>query len=217
MCCWLFFNIEGNTAMMLPHVGTNCPLAYGNYLEADTTRGITLDTNMLGRIYYDRGEARQGLASATYQTGEPRYIMVVKNASGGTLARNMAVAFATAATGDFFANITGLGSANGRIAGFVEDGYLNTVPNGAYFRLVVEGLHYAQYYGLSDSQVATVPGEPLVCAGSGKVYGQDVAVAAGSATFGQTNGVLGYAWEVTANDSTSYDVYKKIMVKTYFM
>lgn len=200
--------------MIFPHVATNCPLQLGDWWTADTNRGITLDTTALGSTYFSKGD---GGVTGSYKTSEPRTIMIVKNASGTTLARNMAVKFAVAATGDFQKNVSALAGANERVAGFVEDGYTAGVPDGAYFRLVIEGYHYAQYFGSSDSQVATVPGEPLVCAGSGKVYGQDVAVAAGSATFGQTNGVCGFAAEVTANDSTSYDVYKKIYVKAYYV
>lgn len=200
--------------MILPFVATNCPLQLGDWWSADTTRGITLDSTALGRIYFSKGD---GGVSGSYKTNTERLIMIVKNASGTTLARNMAVKFAVAATGDFMQDISGLAGANERVAGIVEDGYTAGVPDGAYFRLVIEGEHYAQYHGSSDSQVATVPGEPLVCAGSGKVYGQDVAVAAGSATFGQVNGVLGFAAEVTLNDATSYDVYKKIYVKAYYI
>lgn len=200
--------------MILPFVATNCPLQLGDWWTADSTRGITLDSTALGRIYFSKGD---GGISGSYKTATERLIMIVKNASSSTLARNMAVKFAVAATGDFMQDISGLAGANERVAGFVEDGYTAGVPDGAYFRLVIEGEHYAQYFGSTDTQVATVPGEPLVCAGSGKVFGQDAAVAAGAATFGQVNGVCGFAAEVTVNDATAWDVYKKIYVKAYYI
>jgi hypothetical protein len=197
--------------MLTPHFAV-CPLAQGDYELADTTRGIELDTNKLGHVYYDVGN----ISSTTgYRTNKPRWIRLVKNTSGGTLTRNLAVTFGITA-GDFRKNIDALGDANDKIAGFVEDGYTAGVPANAIFRIVIEGVHYAKYHGSTDTQVATVPGEPLVCAGSGKVFGQDVAVAAGAATFGQTNGVCGFAEEVTVNDATAWDIHKLIYVYSLY-
>ena len=98
-----------------------------------------------------------------------------------------------------------LAAANEQVAGFVEDGYTTDVPNGAIFRMVVWGRHYVKLHGSSDSQLDMSPNNVLVSAGSGKVYGQDAAVAAGSATFGQTNGTCGLILVTTVNNSTYYD------------
>lgn len=183
--------------MQTPHVAIQCPIAYGVYEAADTTRGISIDTSKLGNAYYVNDVIDRNPGSTTsYVSATPRKVRLVKNASSSTLSRHMAVSYGTAA-GDFLKNITALASANAQVAGFVEDGYIDGVPDGAIFRLVEVGFHYAQLYGSSDTQNTTAPGTALVSAGSGKVYGQDTAVAAGSATFGQTNGVCGYSAAVT--------------------
>lgn len=199
--------------MILREMSANCPLQQGGWWTADTTRGITLDEDCLGNVYLDVGV---GGPSGSYKTNKPRAVMLVKNASGGVLSRNLCVTFDDE-TLEFMRYIDAVGGANERIAGVVEDGYTAGVPDGAIFRLVIEGEHYCIYHGSTDTQVATIPGEPLVCAGSGKVYGQDAGVAAGAATFAQVNGVMGYAMEVTVNDATAWDINKLIFVKSYFV
>lgn len=183
--------------MINPHVAIQCPIAYGVYEASDTTRGITADTSKIGNAYFVNDVIDRNPGSTTsYVAVAPRKVRLVKNNSGTVLSRHLAVKYGTTA-GDLLKNISGLAGANEQVAGFVEDGYIDGVPDGAIFRIVECGPHYAQLYGSSDSQNTTAPGTALVCAGSGKVYGQDTAVAAGSATFGQTNGVCGYSNAVT--------------------
>jgi hypothetical protein len=181
-----------------PHVDANCPLGYGNTLVADTTRGITLDTSMLGQVYHVMGEG--SLGAAGFQTVLPRYVMIAKNSSGSTLARNLVVAHTTTTGVSFPYNIAGLAGALSLVAsGVIEDGYLNGVPDGAYFRMVVEGMHYVTMKTASDALVTTVVGQRLCCAASGTVIGQDTSVAAGAATFAQINSVVGTSATITTN------------------
>jgi hypothetical protein len=201
--------------MALPFVATNCPIAYGCYEAADTTRGIELDTSKLGNAYFvnDVVDRNPG-ASTSYVSVGPRVVRLVKNDSGGTLARNLVVTY-DEDDGDFLKKIDAVGGANERIAGVVEDGYIDGVPDGAIFRLVECGPHYVKMYGTSDTQNTGVPGQPIVCAGDGKIYTQDAAVAAGAATFGQTNGVCGFLDEVTAQN-TDENVMVKCRMKSLY-
>jgi hypothetical protein len=202
--------------MITPFVATNCPLAYGCYEAADTTRGIELDTTKLGHMYYVNDVVDRNPGSTTsYVRPYDRHVILVKNASGATLARNLVVTY-DEDDGDFLTQIDDVGGANERIAGVVEDGYIDGVPDGAIFRLVVQGKHYVKMHGSSDTQNTGVPGQPIVCAGSGKIYTQDVAVAAGSATFGQTNGVCGFLDEITAQ-GTDEDVMVKCFMRAYYL
>lgn len=202
--------------MITPFVATNCPLAYGNYELADTTRGIELETAKLGNAYYVNDVVDRNPGSTTsYVHAGPRKVRLVKNESGGTLARNFVVTY-DEDDGDFLKKIDDVGGANERIAGVVEDGYIDGVPDGAIFRLVEAGPHYIKMHGSSDTQNTGVPGQPIVCAGSGKIYTQDAAVAAGAATFGQTNGVCGFLDEVTAQ-GTDEDAMVKCRVKSLYV
>lgn len=202
--------------MFYPFVGIQCPLAYGDYEAADTTRGIEVDTSKYGNLYFVNDVIDRNPGSTTsYVLATPRVVCLVKNASGGTLARNLVVTF-DEDNGDFPEQIDDVGGANERIAGVVEDGYINGVPDGATFRLVVWGDHYIQMHGSSDTQNTGVPGQPIVCAGSGKIYTQDAGVAAGAATFGQTNGVLGFLLQVTAQ-GTDENAYVKCRVRSYWI
>lgn len=196
--------------MMNPNVATNCPLGFGDYYPADTTRAITVDSTMVGNIYYSIG-----MGTGSKQTQKPRLVMIAKNNSGSTLSRNLVVAYDTAAT-SFPGLIAGYAAANSNVvAGVIEDGYVAGVPTGALFRLVVKGFHYCQYATASDSQVTTVLGTPLVASGSGEVYGWDNSVAAGAATFAQIAAVMGFSAEVTTN-TTDNGLQKLIYVKTSF-
>lgn len=178
-----------------PHVSTNCPIGYGNTLAADTTRGITLDTSMLGQVYYVMGEG-----TLSYQTAKPRLVMIAKNSSSTTLSRNLVVAHTTTTAVSFPYNIAGLAGALSLVAsGVVEDGYVNGVADGHYFRLVIEGFHYITMKTASDALVTTVVGQPLCCAASGTVIGQDTSVAAGAATFAQINAIVGTSCTITTN------------------
>jgi len=203
--------------MVTPHpVGTPCPIAYGNYEAADSTRNIAVDTTKYGHAYYVNDVVDRNPGSTTsYVQPYERLVILVKNASGGTLARNLVVTF-DEDDGDFLCQIDAVGGANERIAGVVEDGYIDGVPDGATFRLVIKGKHYIQMHGSSDTQNTGVPGQPIVCAGSGKIYTQDAAVAAGAATFGQTNGVCGFLDQVTTQ-GTHEDAYVKCYVRSYYL
>lgn len=187
--------------MMNPNVSTNCPLQWGDFWAADTTRGITIDTSALGQIFYSIGPAP---TPVTKVTNKPRLVMLVKNASGSTLSRNLVVAHTTTTLVSFPYNIAGLaGSLSLVAAGVVEDGYTAGVPDGAIFRMVVQGFHYLQLKTSSDSLSTTIVGQNLCCAGSGEVTGQDNSVAAGSATFAQINSVVGKQCTVTTNVTDS--------------
>lgn len=178
-----------------PFLAAECPIQYGNWDgPADTTRGITLATERLGNMYYS-----MGMGNGTAQTMKPRIVMLVKNDSGSTLSRNLVVAHKTTTlTGRYL--IAGLaGSLSLVVAGVVEDGYINGVPDGAIFRLVIEGEHYLQMFTTSNALVTTIVGQALTSAGSGEVFGQDNSVAAGSATFAQINSVVGQQMTVTTN------------------
>lgn len=184
--------------MMNPSVSNNCPIGYGNYMVADTTRGITLDTSLLGNTYFVMGEGSG--ASGSYTTVKPRLVMIVKNSASATLSRNLVVAHTTTTGVSFPYNIAGLAGALSLVAsGVVEDGYVNGVPDGAYFRMVIEGYHYVTMKTASDALVTTIVGQPLCCAASGTVIGQDTSVAAGAATFAQINSVVGTSATVTTN------------------
>lgn len=182
--------------MMNPFVDTNCPIAYGDVQgPADTTRGITLDTTKLGNIYYQIGEGK-----GSYQTMKPRLIMLVKNASGSTLSRNLVVAHTTTTAVSFPYNITGYAGALSLVAcNVIENGYINGVPDGCIFRMVIKGYHYLQMKTSADALVTTVVGQALCCAASGEVLGQDTSVAAGAATFAQINSAVGYSCTITTN------------------
>lgn len=181
-----------------PFVSTNCPIGYGNYIVADTTRNITLDTSMLGQVYMVMGEGTGGATG--YQNVAPRLVMIAKNSASATLSRNLVVAHTTTTGVSFPYNIAGLAGALSLVAsGVVEDGYINGVPDGAYFRMVIKGLHYVTMKTASDALVTTVVGQRLCCAASGTVIGQDTSVAAGAATFAQINSVVGTSATITTN------------------
>jgi len=178
-----------------PFLATECPIQYGNWEgPADTTRGITLATERLGNMYYT-----VGMGSGAGQISKPRIIMLVKNDSGATLSRNLVVAHkATTITGRYL--IAGLaGALSLVVAGVVEDGYINGVPDQTIFRLVIEGEHYVQLKTALDALVTTIVGQALTCGGGGEVIGQDNSVAAGSATFAQINSVVGQQMTITTN------------------
>ena len=181
--------------MMNPTLVANCPIQFGNIETADTTRGITLDAMRAGNVYYAIGEGK-----GSYQTQKPRLVMLAKNSSGSTLSRNLVVAHTTTTGVSFPYNIAGLaGALSLVVAGVVEDGYVNGVPDGAIFRMVVKGYHYLQMKTASDALVTTIVGQALTAAGSGEVFGQDNSVAAGAATFAQINSVVGASCTVTTN------------------
>jgi hypothetical protein len=192
-----------------PFLATECPIQYGNWEgPADTTRGITLDTTKLGNMYYS-----VGMGSGTAQTNKPRIIMLVKNDSGATLSPCLVVAHKTTTiTGKYL--IAGLaGALSLVVAGVVEDGYINGVPDGAIFRMVIEGEHYLQIKTSADALSATIVGQALCAAGSGEVTGQDNSVAAGAATFAQINSVVGQQMTVTANSAADYGLKRLAYVK----
>lgn len=184
--------------MMNPTFASNCPLQQGDWWTADSTRGITLDTTALGNIYYDIP-----YGNASKQVQKPRLVMLVKNSSSSTLARNLFVDFATSA-GSFPKIITGLAAnATPCVGGVVEDGYIAGVPDGAIFRVVISGQHYIQMKTGSDSKVTTAPGDNLVIASSGEVWkdtGPVVAYQMTATTNGVDNGlqVLAYVQTVLA-------------------
>lgn len=182
--------------MMNPTLVANCPIQWGNYVgPADTTRGITIDTSMYGNVYYTIGEGK-GAA----QVQKPRLVMLAKNDSGSTLSRNLIVAHKTTTAAAFPYLIAGLaGSLSLVVAGVVEDGYINGVPDGAIFRMVIKGYHYMQAKTASDALVTTIVGQALTCGANGEFIGQDNSVAAGSATFAQINSVVGAAYTITTN------------------
>lgn len=186
--------------MFTPFVDPNCPLAYGEIRPAaDTTRGITQDTTLLGLSFWQMGEGT-GVPATSYQLQKARRIILAKNSSGATLSRNLVVAHTTTTAVSFPYNIAGLAGALSLVAaGVVEDGYVNGVPDGAIFRMVVEGYHYVTMKTASDALMTTVVGQALCCAASGTVIGQDTSVAAGAATFAQINSVVGYSATITTN------------------
>lgn len=202
--------------MFTPHVAIQCPLAYGEIETADTSRGIVQDTAKLGNVYFvnDVIDRNPGSTTSYVLTG-PRVVCLVRNESSATLSRNLVVTF-DEDNGDFRSRIDDVGGANERIAGVVEDGYIDGVPDGAIFRIVVWGKHYVKMHGSSDTQNTGVPGQPIVCAGSGKIYTQDAAVAAGAATFGQTNGVCGFLEQITAQ-GTHEDAMVKCFMRSYWL
>jgi len=182
--------------MMNPTFAANCPIQYGAWEgPADTTRGITLDTSKLGNMYYTIGEG-----TGDYQVQKPRIVMLAKNDSGSTLSRNLIVAHKTTTAAAFPYLIAGLaGSLSLVVAGVVEDGYINGVPDGAIFRCVVKGYHYLQAKTAADALVTTIVGQALVCGANGEFIGQDNSVAAGAATFAQINSVVGACFTITTN------------------
>lgn len=182
--------------MMNPTLVANCPLQWGNYAgPADTTRGITLDTSTYGNIYYSIGEGK-----GTAQVQKPRLVMLAKNDSGSTLSRNLIVAHKTTTGAAFPYLIAGYaGALSLVVAGVVEDGYVNGVPDGAIFRVVIKGYHYMQAKTASDALVTTIVGQALTCGANGEFIGQDNSVAAGAATFAQINSVVGAAFTITTN------------------
>lgn len=182
-----------------PYVDTNCPIAYGVFQPAQTTPfTVSIDTTRVGNVYFQLGEG-----TGTAQVfGKPRWVMIAKNASGSTLSRNLVVAHTTTTGVSFPYNIAGLaGALSLVVAGVVEDGYINGVPDGALFRMVIKGYHYLQMKTAADALVTTVVGQALTCAGDGEVFGQDNSVAAGSATFAQLNSVVGASCTITANST----------------
>lgn len=182
--------------MMNPTLVANCPIQWGDFQgPADTTRGITLDTSKLGNMYYSIG-----MGTGSYQTQKPRVVMLAKNDSGSTLSRNLIVAHKTTTGAAFPYLIAGYaGALSLVVAGVVEDGYVNGVPDGAIFRVVVKGYHYLQAKTASDALVTTIVGQALTCGANGEFIGQDNSVAAGSATFAQINSVVGACFTITTN------------------
>jgi hypothetical protein len=182
-----------------PFLATECPIQFGNWEgPADTTRGITLDTSKLGNMYYS-----VGMGNGTAQTNKPRIVMLVKNDSGATLSRNLIVAHKTTTlTGRYL--IAGLaGSLSLVVAGVVEDGYINGVPDGVIFRMVIQGEHYLQVKTASDALSTTIVGQVLVAGANGEYIGQDNSVAAGAATFAQINAAVGEQMTITTNVTDS--------------
>lgn len=160
------------------------PLGPGDHRPlTDTVRGIGInERDVLGKVYW--GAAADGTRRA---------YKIVKNASGGTLTKGYVLKYSLTA-GRYGIDVLHATADLGPVAGVVDDSYIDGVPDGRYFRMVI----YAELIELrlgttSDARCTLAVGDVIVSnADDGMVWKTD-----GSAAGVQNR--VGFAKEATTN------------------
>jgi len=98
---------------------------------------ITDDANALGQVgmFQDMDQFTDASAPVL-KSGTPTYALLVKNSTGGTLSPGTGVTFKTALIGK---EVGALSGANAICDGIVDPDVVGTVPDAAYFWLIIQG------------------------------------------------------------------------------
>lgn len=177
----------------------SCPYLYGvPYDPSDTQHRTERGESDLGRVFKTRGP-----------DGKDRWVKILKNASGGSLTARHPVTSSTSA--GRYGIDAGAASTDDavRVLGVVEEGYGAGVPNGYWFRAVVEGPMGLILDSANDTQNDLTVGRRLVTAAdTGTVWGVHA-----TTTVDEALNCLGWALETTTKVTDAgavFDAYVKI-------
>lgn len=171
----------------------NPPFELGHTYFEGSTPDATAHTELEGKTWeFEDIDYSAAGGAKPCRTGFFRKMMIVRNLSGSTLTKKRIAKMKPDGTGyEYGGQVSGYADTVGQL-GFPIDEFLSTtVPANDLFWVCVGGPAMCTTAAAGDTNIAT--GAMVIPSTDGKVIDQDVTVAAGAATFNQTQGAIGRA------------------------
>ncbi len=184
------------------------PFELGQTYFQGNTPDTTVGNHLLGKVWVfeDINLAASGTGGTMKprRTGVYRYMMAVRNTSGGLLVpKRVAKMYVAGSLYEFTQEVSGYATTVGELC-FPIDEFLPSsgVADDDIFWVCVQGPAKVTSGAGGDTTVAI--GEYVIPTTDGKVIGQDTTVAAGAATFAQVFGAVGVAITAVAAINTDF-------------
>ena len=180
------------------------PFELGHTYFEGSTPDAAAHVELEGKTYVfeDINYAASG-STKPHRTGRYRKMMIVRNASGGTLVAKRIAKMKTDGTGvEFAGQVMGYATTVGERGYPIDEFVVGTIAANELFYVCVGGPAKVTSAAAGDTNISI--GSYVIPSTDGKVIDQDVTVAAGAATFNQAQGAIGAAIEAVNAINTDF-------------
>lgn len=189
------------------------PFELGHTYFEGSTADATAHTELEGKIWmFEDIDYSQAGSAKPYRTGRYRYMMIARNASGGTtLTKKLLAKMKVDGSGKEFAGqVIALATTVGELCYPIDEFLSAAVPVDDLFWICVGGPATVTSAAAGDTNISIA--SFVIPSTGGKCIDQDTTVAAGAATFAQIQGAVGRAITAVNAINTDFliDVTRKI-------